>query len=183
MSTQFTVEEIIQLIYSSKWDIEYFMPLQNEITARINAKLRGEEVNFPSDHEQYIYNRCETKVTGDEREMDHTVKYAGVEPHIADKIEIGAILVSSWGYDQTNVNFYVVIEMTPKMVKMLPLKRISRQEDGHCSMSGTTTAAQEADFRAEIVKRKIGSDNWIKIESYQYAHLWDGKKEYESWYA
>lgn len=183
MNTQFTVSEIINLIRGNNWDTEYFMPLQTEVTDRINAKLRGEEVALLDDHEHYIYRKCEDKAIGDARELEQMVKYAGVEPHVAAKIELGAILVSSWGYEQTNVDFYVVVEMTAKMVKMLPLKRTSRQEDGYSSMAGTTKATQEANFRAEIVKRKIKADNWVKIESYSHAHLWDGKKQYESWYA
>lgn len=180
MTTQFTVSEIIALINNSKW--EYFLPLQNEVTERINAKLRGEAIEIDQQNEATIYHRCEVKAIGDARELEQMVKYAGVEPHLAATIEVGAILVSSWGYDQTNVDFYVVVEMTPKMVKMLPLKRNRRQSEEYSSMAGTTTAAQEADFRAEIIKRKKG-ENWVKIESYAYAHLWDGKKQYESWYA
>lgn len=142
MTTQFTVSEIIRLINNSKWDMEYFLPIQNEVTERINAKLRGETIELQGDHEACIYHRCEGKAIGDQREVEQMLKYAGVEPHVATEIEIGAILVSSWGYDQTNVDFYVVIEMTAKMVKMLPLKRNSRQEEGYSSMAGTTTAAQ-----------------------------------------
>lgn len=183
MPTQFTVSEIINLINHSKWDMEYFLPLKNEVTDRINAKLRGEGVTLVCDQESFIYRRCEDKAIGDARELEQTVKYAGIEPHIASKIELGAILVSSWGYEQTNVDFYVVVEMTAKMARLLPLKRNSRQEEWTGSMSGSTTAAQEADFRAEVIKKKIQPSNYIKIESYAYAHLWDGKKQYESWYA
>lgn len=182
-ATQFTVTQIIALINNSKWDMEYFMPLQSEVTDRINAKLRREMVEFQDDHEHYIYRRCEAKATGDTREVEQMIKYAGVEPHIASKIEIGAILVSSWGYEQTNVDFLVVIQMTAKMAKLLPLKRKSRQEEGYSSMAGTTTATHEADFREIIITKKIQSDNYIKLESYKSAHLWDGKKQYESWYA
>lgn len=184
MNTQFTVSEVIKLIERSGWDMQYFMPNQTEVTDRINAKMRGEEVELLNDNERCIYRRCEDKAIGDQRELEQTVKYAGVEPHIASKMEVGAILVSSWGYEQTNVDFYVVIEMTAKMVKMLALKRISRQEDeGFSSMAGTTTATQEADFRAEIIKKKFRSDNYIKFETYKSGHLWDGRKQYESWYA
>lgn len=183
MPTQFTVSEIITLINNSRWDMEYFMPEQTDITNRINAKLRGEEVTLSGDHEIYIYRRCEDKAIGDARELEQTVKYAGIEPHVSAKIELGAILVSSWGYDQTNVDFYVVIEMTAKMAKLLPLKRNSRSEQGYSSMAGTTTAAQEADFRAEVIKKKVQPSNYIRLESYKSAHLWDGRKQYESWYA
>jgi hypothetical protein len=35
-----------------------------------------------------------------------------VTPHVAVRIEPGAILCSSWGYDQTNVDYYLVTRTT-----------------------------------------------------------------------
>jgi len=182
MNTQFTVSEIITLIANSKSDMEYFLPVQNEVTARINAKLRGEDVSLLNDNEAYIFRCCEEKAIGDARELEQTIKFAGIEPHVARKIELGAILVSSWGYDQTNVDFYAVVEMTAKMVKILPLKHKTRP-DAFSSMAGHAKATKEINFRAEVMKKKIQSNNWIRIESYAHAHLWDGRERYESWYA
>ena len=33
----------------------------------------------------------------------------------------GDILVSSWGYEQTNIDFYKVVGVTPKSVKIVKL--------------------------------------------------------------
>jgi hypothetical protein len=183
MTTQLTVEEIIRIINHDCWYMDYFLNNQIEVTERINAKLRGEAVDFQGDIEQNIYSWVDRKVTADAKELEQTIRYAGVEPHIANKIEIGAILVSSWGYEQTNVDFYCVVEMTAKMVKMLPLKKVTRQSEGYSSMAGKATAAQEVNFRENILKKKIQPDNWVRIESYSHAHVWDGKQQYESWYA
>lgn len=161
--------------------MEYFMPNQNEVTARVNARLNGEEISFENQNEEYIYRRCEAKIAGDLLETDNIAKYSGIDPHPAQQLEIGAILVASWGYDQTNVDFYVVVEMTAKTVKLLPMYKYTRQSEGHCSMAGTTRATKDINFRSEVLKRKAAS--WIKVTDCSRAHLWNGKKQYESWYA
>lgn len=35
----------------------------------------------------------------------------------------GGIFVSSWGYDQTNVDFYKVVKVTAKTVMLIPIER------------------------------------------------------------
>lgn len=181
MNTQFTVSEIIKLINNSHWDMEYFMPNQIEVTDRINARLNGETIAFENQNEEYIYRRCQDKIAGDILETDNIAKYSGIDPHPAQQIEIGAILVASWGYDQTNVDFYVVVEMTDKTVKLLPMHKHTRQSEGYSSMAGTTRATKSINFRSEVLKRK--KSEWIKVTECSRAHLWNGKKQYESWYA
>jgi hypothetical protein len=44
-----------------------------------------------------------------------------LKPHVADKIEPGAILYSSWGYDQTNIDFYMVTRTTAKSAWIVPM--------------------------------------------------------------
>jgi hypothetical protein len=185
---QFTTLEILNIIGGDGWNRDWFMENQTEATERVNARLRGEEHPFASCNEEYVQGCVNRKVKDDARELEHAVKYSGITPHVSEKMELGAILVSSWGYEQTNVDFYVVVEMTAKMVKLLPLHKKTRQEDGYCSMAGTTTATKETNFRGEILKKKIqnggySEGGYVKIESYAYAKLWDGKKKYESWYA
>ncbi len=185
---QFTTLEILNIIGGDGWNRQWFLEHQTRATERINMRLRGEFAISTGDCEDYVQGRVDRKVKDDARELDHAVRYSGITPHVSEKMELGAILVSSWGYEQTNVDFYVVVEMTAKMVKLLPLHKKTRQEDGYCSMAGTTTATKEINFRGEILKKKIqnggySEGGYVKIESYAYAKLWDGKKEYESWYA
>ena len=57
-----------------------------------------------------------------------------VQPHVADRIEPGAILYSSWGYDQTNVDYYMVTRTTAKSAWIVPM---TAHEDPTGFMSGT----------------------------------------------
>lgn len=50
-----------------------------------------------------------------EREQD-------IEPKVSDKYEVGAILDDCWGYEQTNIDFYMVIKRTKTTVTIIPVK-------------------------------------------------------------
>lgn len=103
-------------------------------------------------------------------------------------VRFGDIFVASWGYDQTNVNFYQVIKVRGSMVDL--------REIGHQVVTGTggnmsanvTAVPNEflRDASKTITKRVSTYDNGKTVYlSFQHsnAHPWDGKPRYSSWYA
>ena len=44
-----------------------------------------------------------------------------LQPHVAEVIEPGAILCSSWGYEQTNINYYMVTRTTKSSAWIVPM--------------------------------------------------------------
>ena len=44
-----------------------------------------------------------------------------MKAHVATQIEPGAILYSSWGYDQTNVDYYMVTRVTKASAWIVPM--------------------------------------------------------------
>ncbi len=59
-----------------------------------------------------------------------------VTPHVADKIEPGAILYSSWGYEQTNIDYYMVTRVTKSSAWIVPM---TAHEEQTGFMSGQAT--------------------------------------------
>ncbi|AUQ92775.1 hypothetical protein PhaeoP24_04217 (plasmid) [Phaeobacter inhibens] len=104
------------------------------------------------------------------------------KPH---NLEKGLILYTSWGYDQTNVEYYEVIGVPSKCY--VDLQRIAaplaRGEEGF--MSGNSVPNPENKI-GETFRRKVdmsGSRPSIRIDSVATAWIWDGKEKYSSWYA
>lgn len=98
--------------------------------------------------------------------------------------EPGLILVSSWGYEQTNVDFYEVVEVIGKT--MVKVEKIGSQvandsSEGMSSMS--CYVAPEPKARTGEFSRHKVSSNGIRFASYRSAYPWDGRKRYCSWYA
>jgi hypothetical protein len=94
------------------------------------------------------------------------------------KYNVGNILYESWGYDQTNVNFYQVIEVKGTFITIREIKSKIFEQKSYDS--GTVVPVKDK-FIGEPLKRKAG--NYVKIKSYSSAALYDGSPKYFSSYA
>jgi len=98
-------------------------------------------------------------------------------------LEVGAILESSWGYDQTNVDFYEVVSVTPTMVTVRKLRANVVAQPAYLT---SRVEPVESDYDGEPIRRKVhtyGSSPFIAIESYANAYLWDGTPQTATHYA
>ena len=85
-------------------------------------------------------------------------------------VAIGTVLVNTWGYDQTNVDFYQVIAVLPKTLRIRPIGKNYRESPG-LFMAGYATPCPG---------HYAGAATTIKPTKYR---VWDGKPQYESHYA
>lgn len=92
-------------------------------------------------------------------------------------LKVGDILYSSWGYDQTNVDFYEVTAVRGKAVVIRQVQqKVVRSDLG----SDWVVALPGRFLSGEPPLKKIPSKGWqgqpyIKLTSYSGASLWDGK--------
>jgi len=75
-------------------------------------------------------------------------------------VEIGQIVYSSWGYDQTNIDFYKVIRKTAAMVELRAIGQ--KYLESTSSMSEYVVAdADDELFETDYVKREVAvKNNW-----------------------
>jgi len=98
-------------------------------------------------------------------------------------LEVGQIFVSSWGYEQTNVDFYQITELVGISTAILmPIR--SEMVDGtqghDCS---NVTAIKDAFVEnAEPLKKRMNTSGGFTISTCQRASKWSGKAMYSSWY-
>jgi hypothetical protein len=96
-------------------------------------------------------------------------------------LNVGDILYTSWGYDQTNIDFYQVTRVvSAHSVEVREIQASSTDEAGF--MTAYKSAIPNA-FKGESMVKRASSDNCVKIASYAYASPWDGKPKRYSWYA
>lgn len=93
------------------------------------------------------------------------------------QIKAGTILYTSWGYDQTNVDWYQVITVKGCAVTLRPISG-SLTENGF--MSGTTVPTPDA-FTGEAIN-KIARGAYLSVD-HSSMWVWDGKPKGVSWYA
>jgi len=89
---------------------------------------------------------------------------------------VGDILSASWGYDQTNVNYYEIVEVRGKQVLLREIgKKNVRSERG-----AEYVGPAKGKFISEKMRRTPNMYGGVKINSSIHASKWDGKPMYET---
>ena len=84
-------------------------------------------------------------------------------------LQVGDILKSSWGYDQTNIDYYEVTRLAGKtMVEFRPIKSrlIRESDDGRQEV----VAPQPSHFRGGAIRRKVQvGDGYVGVDINSYS--------------
>jgi hypothetical protein len=122
---------------------------------------------------------------------------ASAESHLAYKAErvrkrkefvptlkAGDVLYDSWGYDQTNVDFYQVLAVKGLTATIRPIcSKPVKGSDGFMSCRVLPAINHFAEG-SNPMKKRICQGDVIRTSDYgRYAHKWDGSELYCSWYA
>jgi hypothetical protein len=112
-----------------------------------------------------------------------------------EQIKIGSIFAMSWGYDQTNVNFFQVTRMSGKgvFVREIGQKGVENTQGFMCQRvipipdqfldNSQWTAKQSFQGNPELFRRLQPDSKAFSIKGRYFASLWDNKPCYSSWYA
>jgi hypothetical protein len=93
------------------------------------------------------------------------------------ELKIGDILYSSWGYDQTNVDFYEVVSVTAKSVG---IRKIHSKIVSSSQGSDSVVAVPGRFSDSKVLVRRVNRGNCVKLTSYSSACLWDGRPKHET---
>lgn len=94
------------------------------------------------------------------------------EPEITRPVKVGDIFVCSWGYDQTNIDFYQVTRLMPSMVE---IRKIGQHIVHTAYLQGDCTPCPNY-FIDKPKRKKItnwGGNPWIRINSFSSAKRLD----------
>ena len=92
-----------------------------------------------------------------------------------EMIDVGDIYYTSWGYDQTNIDFYLVVDRTAATVEVVKIGK-----DCVETMTGVDVVVPNPLVKwGDTIKRKINTTGF-KIASYAYAYHWDGEPKQET---
>ena len=94
----------------------------------------------------------------------------------SNPVKVNDIFYTSWGYDQTNIDFYMVVDITKSSVKVVSLGS-DRTYTGH--MQGTCVPNLNAKGTITMTKRinTISNNNtpYFKVSSYATAFPYNNK--------
>lgn len=88
----------------------------------------------------------------------------------------GDILYCSWGYDQTQVDFYKVKQVLGNnRIKIVPMTAVVAEQS-----TGADYMVAGEEKGEPMLKIANGKQNSVKITSFSNAYLWDGQPKYET---
>jgi hypothetical protein len=113
-------------------------------------------------------------------------KEADMNTLASDHYTEGDIIVNTWGWEQTNVNFYQVVKVGNRTIDIVEID--SAMTEGSMQSHGMAcdVVPVKDSFRNEgdSYRLTVKSDGVLSSpKSYYYMHKWDGRPEYKSWYA
>jgi hypothetical protein len=135
----------------------------------------------------------------------HQLPFTAME----DGFQPGAILYSSWGWEQTNIDWYRIVKRSGEWLTLMPIRSATREEGfmaGHCCPQSIVDAHgqhlpvdrdpaidndvawknREAGLSSPTFRRKLqlldGKPSSTTIK-YGFAYLWHGQPVACSWYA
>lgn len=138
-------------------------------------------------HMNYYYRTSEQRdralaieISNLKHRQEEKAKYKKEKVSFQHDLQVGDILHSSWGYDQTNCDFYQVVALVgKKSVEIIEIGKRYIEDGGY--MSGNSTPIKD-NFYGESVRKLVGKYG-VKISDCQRASKWDGRPCYESHYA
>ena len=108
--------------------------------------------------------------------------YENIKPHVSNKLELGTILYESWGYEQTNIDFYCVVKIKNNTITLLPMSSITTE---NCSFMSDKVVAGEIKLLGNEVTKRVKSIE--KFDGFSIKHgwcnMWEGHSVISSHYA
>ena len=97
----------------------------------------------------------------------------------SDGYVAGAIIRDSWGYDQTNIDFYRIVKRSGEWVTLERLRSI-QHDDGPQAMTGKAEPGERLKgaraFRRKLQRNAHGEVMGFQIDrGVGWARLWDGQ--------
>ena len=94
-------------------------------------------------------------------------------------MKIGDIVYISWGYDQTNINFYELIDKSGKAT--FTLQEVGNKRVDEESGRGCDYVVPDLTIKyKEPFKKRLTKNGDFKIYPFAWTYLWDGNPKYET---
>lgn len=98
-----------------------------------------------------------------------------------NSLQIGSILYASWGYDQTNIDFYEVTNLIGSCT--LELRELGQNQISDGSGLSGKTKPIPGNYISQPFRKRINIRGSVKIDEVSRARIWSGTELYYSSYA
>lgn len=166
--------------YVYPWHVLEMNPKKRRLSA---ASMRG----FDTEEAARIYAamRTDEDAENERKKSAKRLERAAAVKAVPNPFKPGMIFENSWGYDQTNVDYYQVTRVTPRGVYIRPIacKTVAKSEG---FMSDQVVPARDSFKGPEVFKAvRPGSEKGYLAADHGCMSLLEGDWDahYRSWYA
>jgi|TARA_R110002020_G_scaffold417866_1_gene627120 hypothetical protein len=128
--------------------------------------------------DEYVKEYFEDIAASYESKKEYAEKKKAMATENQEKYKVGDVLVSSWGYDQTNIDFYQIVKKTKSMVT---IQKIGKEYLDTKFASEELVKPVKNAFIGKEIKKKVGAYG-VSLNTYADASLWDGQPQYQTAY-
>ena len=99
---------------------------------------------------------------------------------MAAAVIVGDIFVSSWGYDQTNIDFYQVVRTTKTMIviRKIDKKLVGGRGEPQEKVMPVANTMKGPELRKKL--KEYRGRPYVTLNSYASAYKWDGKPAWQT---
>ena len=114
--------------------------------------------------------------------LEHKAERQTKRREFRHTLKVGDILVDSWGYDQTNIDYFQVIKAEEFFVTVREIA--SKRIPGSDGFMSCRVTPDKNNFIGPPQRKKVCQSNSIKTHSFSWARLCtENSEHYNSWYA
>lgn len=96
------------------------------------------------------------------------------------QLQVGHVLYATWGYDQTNVDFYQVVRVISD--RTVVVREIAHSVTGTGHDSGHAVPLIDQFIKDAPELRRRAGPYGVRIDDVRRAHVWSGRPVFCSWY-
>lgn len=140
------------------------------------------------DCQQWIektYNNLAANLTRREEEKKKR-REENAAVNAADFYKVGDIIVNTWGWEQTNVDFYQVVKVGNRTIEIHAIagKMVDGSGQSYAMSCDMLPLKDQFLTEGKAYNLRVKAHGYLSNPaSYYYMHKWDGRPMYCSWYA
>lgn len=175
-SSELMFPEINTIMYVSQ---------EHKVITVYRGKSKKPIVNFKFASQDFDDNVCFYKSMYDQQsknKIEDDTKFKEKNKFVKENLKVGDIVYSSWGFEQTNIDFYQVVDIKGTSYQLREVN--AKKEYNTDTMTGYKSPIVDDFVNDIITTTRLTKFGDFKLSSYNRANmlefdLIDGKKEYK----
>ena len=149
-------------VRSQTWYVFYITPRMRYAEIKV--------VRSKQDAERYAQRVVDAYNARAQRKQEQKQMEEQERKNFSNPYKVGDLLYSSWGYDQTNIDFYKVLAVSGKSIKIVQVA------DKIVGTSGQDDLVVPTDKAIGVpMVRRVSTNGYVRINSYAAASFYAGK--------